>query len=91
MFTDGTVAVDTYTVNITIGGTPRSYTGYLYQSTWDHTEESCLYVGNTQGGPIAEVSQPNDPVIADIYTAYKVPGAYSEVGYVFGLFNEDQC
>lgn len=83
--------LETYIVNITTGDTPRSYTGYLYDTTWDHTEEPCLYVGNRQSGPIAEVSDPNDPVIANIYSDYRVPGAYSEEEYQFGLFNEDQC
>ena len=69
----------------------RSYVGILYQSTWDKTEEPCLYVGSRQSGPIGGVIAPNDPVIASMYTDYKVSAAYSEEEYEFGLFNEKRC
>ena len=52
-------------------------------------------MGSRQSGPIGEVNTSNDPVIAKIYTDYKVPGAYSESNsekeYEFGLFDENRC
>ena len=91
MMDDGSEASGTYVVTLNTGGSQRSYTGYLSGSTWDHTQEPCLYVGNRQAGQIFEISNPNDPVIASIYKDYRVEGAYSEENYLFGLFNEDNC
>ena len=48
-------------------------------------------MGSRQAGPIGGGIAPNDPVIASIYTNYKVSGAYSEEEYEFGLFNENRC
>ena len=48
-------------------------------------------MGNRQGGGVGEIITPNDPVIASMYTDYRVEGAYSEENYVFGKFDENQC
>ena len=89
---DGSTAVDRYVVNITTGNKPRSYTGWMYDLTWDHSEGPCLYVGNRQSGPIGEVTDPNDPVIESLYTSYRVPGAFDEgEDYKFGMFDNSKC
>ena len=48
-------------------------------------------MGGRQGGPIYEITNPNDGVIEDMYTDYRVDSAFSEEGYSFGLFNEERC
>ena len=70
---------------------PRAYTGWLYDLTWEFEEGPCFYVGNRQAGPIYEVTDPNDGVIENIYSDYKVDSAFSEENYAFGLFSEDRC
>ena len=69
----------------------RSYTGWLYDLTWEFQEGPCLYVGNRQAGPIYEVMDPNDNVIEDRYKNYKVDSAFSEEGFDFGIFMEERC
>ena len=70
---------------------PRAYTGWLYDLTYEFEEGPCFYVGNRQGGPIYDVTDPNDGVIEKIYSDYKVESAFSEENYAFGLFSEDRC
>ncbi len=59
--------------------------------TWEFKEGPCLFVGNRQGGPIYDVPNPNDRVIAELYSDYRVESAFSEQNYDFGLFSEDRC
>ena len=81
-----------YVVNLTHPATsePRAFSGYSYQLTWDFKEAACLYVGNRQAGPIAEVDDPNDSVIEGTYKDYRVANAF-QTDYEFGLFSEDRC
>ena len=92
---DGTTPNDHFIVNITTRGEgiadTRSYTGALYDFTWEFQKGPCLYVGGRQAGPIYEVRRPNDNVIEDSYEGYKVDSAFSEEGYDFGLFQEERC
>lgn len=88
---DGSPATNRYVINITTDSTSRSYTGWLYDLTWEFEEGPCLYVGNRQSGPIYEVRTPNDGVIENIYSDYQVSSAFSEEDYVFGLFDESMC
>ncbi len=88
---DGSDATGRYVINITTSGIARSYTGWLYDLTWEFEEGPCLYVGNRQSGPIYEIASPNDGVIESIYKDYRVDSAFSEENYSFGLFNEGQC
>lgn len=46
---------------------PRSFIGILYPLTWDHTNEGCIYVGNSQAGPAEEF---DGSVIEGSYTNY---------------------
>ena len=88
---DGTPVEDRYIINFTRPGSePRVFTGFFYPLTWDFKEGPCLYVGNRQAGPIAEVDDPNDSVIEGTYSDYLVAGAFV-TDFEFGLFNEDQC
>ena len=52
-------AVGQYIVNITTNSRTRTFTGTIYGTTWDYSDGPCLYVGNSQAGPSAEVENPN--------------------------------
>ena len=75
----------------TPGSAPRSFTGWLYELTWEFEQGPCLYVGNRDGGPVYEVHNPNGTVIAELYTEYAVDSAFSEENYSFGMFDELRC
>jgi len=88
----GAAPGDRFVVNITtVEGKQRSFTGWLYDLTWDHSEGPCLYVGNRQSGPIGEVLNPNDPIIESLYSNYRVTGAFDEGEYQFGMFDDSKC
>ncbi|XP_065884189.1 uncharacterized protein [Dysidea avara] len=50
----------------------RSFVADLYHRTWDRSLDPCLYAGNSQGGPISELDDPNDSVIEGEYSDYEV-------------------
>ena len=72
-------------------GNETSFTGLFQKQTWNHDPFPCLYAGDRQGGPIFEVTDPNDPVIEEGYKDYVVPGVFSEKDYKFGLFDDSKC
>ena len=81
-----------FIVNMSSLAVPRVYTGLLDHRTWESDDGvPCLHVGNIQAGPIYEVTNPNDGVIENSYSDYKVESAFSEENYAFGLFSEDRC
>ena len=82
-----------YTINITssVTGETRSYTGRMYDLTWSFENGPCLYAGNSNGGPIYTVEDPNDSVIEGKYLRYLVPDLFSEEGFGYGLFREELC
>ena len=59
----------------------RQFLGRLYHLDWNHKQSPCLYVGDSQGGP----------VISGLYRDYAVNNTFSEEGYRFGVFNSDNC
>ena len=69
----------------------RMFTAIHHDVNWIWEKVNCLYAGNHQGGPIYEVDDPNDPVIAGEYTDYIVSAPFNETGYLFGLFDDLQC
>lgn len=50
----------------------RSFLGDLFARTWDNTKETCLYIGNGQGGPSGEFADLPGSVIEGRYTDYMV-------------------
>ena len=68
----------------------RSFTGVLYDLTWEFESKQCLYVGNRQGGPIAEVDDPNDSVIEGSYQDYLTEGAFV-TQFAYSVFKESEC
>ena len=65
-----------YNVTVVPGDSPvRSFLGYKYPRTWDHTKETCLYVGNGQGGPSGERFLPGS-VIQGRYTEYMMDSLF---------------
>ena len=69
---------------------PRAFTGHFHQLTWDFKETPCLYVGNRQAGPIADIDDPNDSVIEGDYEDYWVADAF-QTDFKFSLFTESRC
>ena len=60
--------------------------------TWEHKEEPCLYVGDSQASPLGGNLKPNDGVLEGDYTDYIVAGAFTEAGnFKFGLFDARRC
>ena len=83
-----------YVVNVTRPGTNNmaSFTGLLFDYTWESEKGPCLYVGDRQGGPDREIQNPNDRVLdGSSYEDYKVPNLFSESGYRFSRFDASQC
>ena len=56
---------------------PRSFLGDSFPRTWDNTPESCLYVGNGQGGPSGEFPDLTGSVIEGHYTEYMVDDMFA--------------
>ena len=69
---------------------PRSFVGRLHDLTWEFNPTSCLYVGNRQAGPIAEVVSPNDPVIRGSYEQYRVSNGFDSM-FDYSVFNSTRC
>ena len=90
---DGNPVSQHYMINITstFSNKMRSYIGRLYELTWSFKKSPCLYVGNSQGGPIYEVEDPNDPIIEGDYNKYIVDDLFSEDNFAYGMFDENNC
>ena len=83
-----------YVVNVTRPGTNKvgSFTGFIFDYTWESEEGPCLYVGDRQGGADREIQDPNDRVLdGSSYKDYIVPELFSESGYKFSRFDDSQC
>lgn len=83
-----------YVVNATRPGTNKvaSFTGFIFDYTWESEEGPCLYVGDRQGGADREIQDPNDRVLdGSSYKDYIVPELFSESGYKFSRFDDSQC
>ena len=82
---------DRYVLSFSHGNSiTRSFTGFLYNLSWEYKFQPCLYVGNKQGGAIYEVEDPNDSVIQGMYTEYIVDTLF-QTSFMYGLFDESQC
>jgi hypothetical protein len=68
----------------------RTFTAILYDFNWEFGRQPCFYAGNQQGGPIAEVLDPNDSVIEGEYFDYETDGLFA-TDYKFSRFDEYQC
>ena len=69
---------------------PRSFVGLKSDITWEFERRVCYYVGNTQAGKLAEVSEPNNSVIEGVYSDYQVESLFA-TGLTYTHFNEDRC
>ena len=68
----------------------RTFTAILYDFNWEFAKQPCFYAGDQQGGPIAEVVEPNDSVIEGEYFDYQTNGIFAS-GYKFSRCEENQC
>ena len=59
--------------------------------TWEFEHKPCLYVGNSQAGPLGEEDvDPNDSVIEGSYVDYRVDSMFSS-NFTFSYFDEEAC
>ena len=60
-----------------------------YNLTWGHSEETCYYIGNSQGGP--ELSHnPCESVIEGAQSDYATAGLF-ETHFPYKMFDELSC
>ena len=82
---------DDYTVTVNHPGSPpRSFVGIRYSVTWEFEKRPCIYVGNSQAGPIDEVDTPNDSVIEGEYTEYEVASMFA-TSFKYSHFEDNRC
>ena len=92
----GTVTTGTDTSNLYLvtlqppNSSIRKVAAFLEPRRWDHTPKNCLYAGNSQGGRLREVQDPNDSLIEGDITDYQMPSAFA-TSFRFRQFNESSC
>ena len=77
---EGTTPDDSpyYLVRVTPpNGKPRQFVANLHPQTWDLSQVSCLYAGNSQGGTLGEFGDANNPVVEGHYSDYMVTGLFA--------------
>ena len=72
------------------GKEARMFVGLRSSVTWSWERKPCLYVGNTQAGPLAEVVDPNDSVIEGTYNDYVVESIFSPI-LKFAHIDNNNC
>lgn len=72
------------------GAAQRTFVAELYDQTWDYSREICFYAGSIQGGPVREITEPNDPVIQGSYRDYSVASLF-DTDFVYSQFNVALC
>ena len=66
----------------------KKFVGIKASVTWEFEERPCLYVGNSQAGPLGETVDPgvNDAVIEGTYKDYVVSSMFSP-SFTYSRFN----
>ena len=84
--------MDPFVVSVThpVDNITRRFVANREDFTWDLRPTTCLYAGNRQGGKIAEVESPNDPVIQGEYKDYKVSDAFA-TDFAYAQFDQSVC
>lgn len=91
-FRDGTPVSNRYLVNITTPtGRSRGLVGFIHPNNWQGDQQTCMYVGDRQGGPNYNIAGYSDGVVEGSYKDYQVPDPYNEGNYKFGLFDRKIC
>ena len=81
---------DDYNITLHYGNADRSFVGLKMDMTWEFERRTCYYVGNTQGGTLAELED-SSSVIEGIYTDYKVDSLFETNFSPFSQFMEGYC
>ena len=88
---NGAFRDDDYIITVNYPNSPlRRFVGLHYSVTWEFEKRPCLYVGNSQAGPLGETVDPNDSVIEGTYKNYEVEGLFSPE-FDFSHFDGTQC
>ena len=87
----GSTRANDYVVTVNYPNSPpRSFVGILSSVTWEFEKRPCIYVGNSQAGPIVEVDSPNDSVIEGEYTDYEVASMFA-TEFIYSHFDKSRC
>ena len=70
--------------------TSRHIPAWLSKVTWGFDNTPCLYAGNADGGPVAEVERPNDPLIEGKIQDYIVTEMF-QTAFLYEQFEEKSC
>ena len=68
----------------------RRFIAVRFSHNWDNSPGPCMYVGNSQGAPSGEVTDPNDSVIEPNYRSYRVDSLHN-TRFTFNQFREGVC
>ena len=68
----------------------RSFVALVSSVTWEFEKKPCLYVGNSQAGPLGEDVTPNESVIEGTYKDYMVDSMFSP-NFMFAHIDQDNC
>ena len=80
----------TVTVHPNDSNRKRSFVALESSVTWEFEKKPCLYVGNSQAGPLGEDVAPNESVIEGSYKDYMVDSIFSP-NFIFAHFDQDNC
>ena len=72
------------------GSNERRFVALRSSVTWEFEKKPCLYVGNSQAGPLGEVVDPNDSVIEGTYKDYIVESIFSP-NFKFAHIDDENC
>ena len=87
---NGVARDDDYIVTVNYPGSSRRFVGLRYSVTWEFERRVCLYVGNSQAGPLGETVVPNESVIQGTYLDYEVDSMFSP-DFMFSHFDKSNC
>ena len=62
---------------------------FQYELLWDHSERTCYYAGNSQGGPEFSTN-PRESVIEGVQSDYKTDTLF-DATFKFEMFEESFC
>ena len=67
----------------------RLIPAFEYNLTWDHTEMTCYYVGNRQGGP-ERSHNPTESVIEGSQSQYETSSLFA-TSFAYSMFDTAIC
>lgn len=83
-------ANELYLVKVTTPTTvhPRQFIGERFEQIWNHNYQSCIYVGNSQGGNLVDIPGPQDTVIEGVFSDYIIKDGLFGIQYKYNHFDQ---